>query len=139
MNVLCCVMAFLLYIHGNDASVFLFCSLCLKCLSGHNACMHWTKKKKTTIVRPVRPLCQQSGGIAEYAYFSGWHESGKCAVRLKPYIIMIMTQSLHPCKLTAGKFAGVDLETFLKVYYMLGKMGNVKIIFPICFFVWVVF
>lgn len=39
-------MAFLLYIHGNDASVFLFCSLCLKCLSGHNACMHWTNKKK---------------------------------------------------------------------------------------------
>lgn len=60
-------------------------------------------------------LFPQSGGIAEYAYFSGWQKSGKYAARLKPYIIMIMTQSLHPCKLTAGKFAGVDLETFLKV------------------------
>lgn len=34
-------------------------------------------------------------------------------------LMMIMKRSMHACKLTAGKFASVDLPTFLAVRILL--------------------
>lgn len=61
-------------------------------------------------------------GISEFAYFSDWHRSGKYTSKIKPILMMIMIRACHACRLTAGKFASVDLPTFLTVCiaYFLG-------------------
>lgn len=59
--------------------------------------------------------CAQSESIGQSAYFARWHESGKYTKRITAALRMIMMRSMRACKLTAGKFASVDLPTFLSV------------------------
>lgn len=57
----------------------------------------------------------KSGGLSEFAYFSNWHLSGRYTYRIKGMLTMLMMRSMHACRLSAGKFAAVDLPTFLSV------------------------
>lgn len=57
----------------------------------------------------------QSTIMGQSAYFSNWQDSGRQSYRIMPSLLMIMKRSLRACRLTAGKFASVDLPTFLSV------------------------
>lgn len=59
----------------------------------------------------------QSENIHKHVYFSSWEESGKYTTRLRTALSMIMMRSKRQCRLTAGKFAMVDLPTFAAVCY----------------------
>lgn len=57
----------------------------------------------------------QSENIRQHAYFCNWEDSGKYMVRIQTALNMVMMRSKRACRLTAGKFASVDLPTFLAV------------------------
>lgn len=104
-------------------------------------CYFWYDMAFTTILRNGNIVSNnkqfmimrfQSGNIREYAYFSNWEKSGRYAHRIKVALMMTMCRSLRACRLTAGKFAGVDLPTFLAVCrfrngFIVEEMGNGRI------------
>ncbi|XP_055306215.1 odorant receptor 94a-like [Sitodiplosis mosellana] len=57
-----------------------------------------------------------SENIRQHAYFCGWEDSGKYMDRIQTTLNMMMMRSKRACRLTAGKFAAVDLPTFLAVF-----------------------
>lgn len=64
----------------------------------------------------------QSENIRQHAYFSNWQESGKYTPNIQKALTMVMMRSKRACRLTAGKFASVDLPTFLAVCYFIASI-----------------
>lgn len=58
----------------------------------------------------------QSENIRQHAYFSNWQELGEYTPKIRKALSMVMMRSKRACRLTAGKFASVDLPTFLAVF-----------------------
>lgn len=55
----------------------------------------------------------QSEEILFAAYSSKWNELGRNSYKVKNYILIIMCRSLYPNIITIGKFAVLDLPTFV--------------------------
>lgn len=57
----------------------------------------------------------ESGRISTSAYFSNWQKLGSDSYKVKKYILLLMHRSQKPTVIAIGKFACLDLQTFLKL------------------------
>lgn len=57
----------------------------------------------------------ESGRISETAYFSNWQNLGRDSYKVKKYILLLMVRSHEPILISIGKFAYLDLETFVTI------------------------
>lgn len=75
-------------------------------------------------------LIAESEDVTTAAFHSGWEISGKYSPKLKNYLLTIMARALRPTRLSAAKFAYINLETFMRIgkssysYYTVMSKSN---------------